>query len=148
MVTTFSLGLAYKLRLRFPKGPIDLSEVTEVHVTIPLELIKCVDAEMERQLILNKSAGTIKVFSKELRKALAPWSPLSPWIIPHLSRRVIRHKETLAIIGVGFTMLRPRDSGKGEGLTVEINSAASPSGGELNCEIVPWEFFDSPQTRI
>jgi hypothetical protein len=134
------MDLEYKLRLRFPNGPVVLSEVTGALVQIPLAVIKSVSVEKkeEWEVILRKSEGTIEAFCKELRKSLAPWSPLRKWDVFPLSIRPLRDEETSAIIGVGFIMLRLYDSGKPGGLGVEILCDASPSGGELGCEVMPW----------
>jgi hypothetical protein len=135
------MDLEYKLRLRFPKGPVVLSEVTGALVQIPLGLIKSVSVEKKEEwgVILRKSESMIQVFCKELRKSLAPWSPLRKWNVFPLSIRPLRDEETSAIIGVGFIMLRLYDSGKPGGMGVEILCDTSSSGGELGCEIIPWE---------
>ncbi|KAH6842491.1 hypothetical protein B0I37DRAFT_197913 [Chaetomium sp. MPI-CAGE-AT-0009] len=137
----------YKLRLRFPKGPIDLAEVTRAYVSIPLELIPAVDPlnNSGRDDILQKSAPTIQFFVESLKKTMTPWSGVLQWTVPSLSVKILRSWDTWDLIGVGFTILRPYYPGKPEGLEVEINCQKQPSGGKLDCEVVPWEL---PQLTI
>lgn len=133
------------IRLRFPKGPINLEDVTTVDVEAPFDLYESMDMVVKDfkgdetpTEIKQKTGPALTLLQQKLAVALTPWSEPVEWTVDPYSVKLLHHPETWALQGVGFVMTRPTPPDK-DGLMVEVFCGAKLEAGQLECEVIPWE---------
>jgi hypothetical protein len=126
-----------------PQGSINLDQVANVYVTVPLALIRYMDILVDgfqpsasSTEIKLKAAPAVKVLRETLAEVLSNGSK-SQW---RFSQEFVHRSGggTQVHVAIGFAMQRRYMGGREDAVSVRVNCGGRPSEGRLYCEVVPF----------